>query len=185
MKVFYLLLMMSFTLTGQIVIDKTEDLKIVEGNLLIHGQQIQYDRNSKEEVILLANKGMTFNDRTSLAMHGAGLIVSGDIKTKGKFRLLMTSGFIICRNSIVRGKNIYEIGQQKLTLSTKICTVREIIDIKGNPNVKIYSKGGKRVYSGKKLDIKLIEVPLARYDIKVEGVGFYENVLFIDHRLIK
>ena len=153
----------------------TEKLSNINGHMTLNGNMLQY-KNSTKEQIIITGKDLVLHDRSSFVFNNVIVQLSGNIIVKGTTKPVLMNSHIFCADSgNLRSPNISEATNfQKVNIGS----VSYIKNLEGNPELWIYTTSGKRIFKGSKEEAENFQVPISKYDIKVVGVGFKDNVLF-------
>jgi len=174
---FILFLLITNYALAQRYIDMSEALANVRGNLIIDGNTLQHRYHTSDQIII-TGKNMVLNNRSSFLFNNVIVQLSGEIIVRGKTRPKLMNSHIICKRSkSLKSKNIHEIKNQE---HSYIGSVEYIKNLKGNPELWVYDVSGKRVFKGTKKDARSYQLPISTYDVKVVGVAFKSNILFIN-----
>lgn len=173
---FYLLFYHLYSYS-QYYIDMTYELSNVKENLIIDGNTLKSEHRTREEIII-TGKNLVLNDNSGIILNNVILLLNGSVQIKDGARVFpkLIDSYIICKNSdqweskfIVTKSNFESVELRK---------VKHIKKIKGNPNITILDASGKIVYKGPKDELNNKKLPIARYDLKVEGRSYESKLLF-------
>ena len=177
MKYLLFLFFCSTSLYSQVYIDMTKELSDIKKNLLIDGNILRRKHNIKGDLIVrgkdmkLANNARIILNNVIIQLTGS-IILEDEAKVFPKF----IESYIFCKSSDQwESKNI--IIKSKFN-DVKLEKSKYIKKIKGNPKIYIYDASGQKVYAGPKDNLSNLEVPLGRYDLRVEGKSFESSLLF-------
>ena len=174
---FYLVILISSFTYGQEYIDMTPQLANISKHLTIDGNTLQFKNNTKEQIII-RGKDLILHDRSSFIFSNVIVLLSGKIITKGTVKPLLINSHIFCKDSgNLKSPSIIETDNID---NVNIGNVSYIKSLKGNPVLWVYTTSGKRIFKGTKKEAQNFEVPVSKYDVKVVGVEFKDNVLFAD-----
>lgn len=169
------LLITSFISFGQEYFDMTKELENINGHLTIDGNALKYRHNTREQIII-TGKDLVLNDRSSFTFNNVILQLTGKIIVKGKVKPVLIDSYIFCADSgAMKSDRVIETDSLE---DIRIADASYIQKLKGNPEISIYSPSGTRIFKGTKNEAKDYSIPISRYDVKVVGVGFKDNVLF-------
>ena len=172
-----LLFTTSISLHAQVFIDMSEELSNINKTLLIDGNLLRKKHNTSGEIII-TGKNMLFKNNSRVILNNVIILLSGDIilEDDAKIYPKFIESFIFCKSSDQWiSENIIVKSNFK---DFELAKVKHIKKIKGNPNIYIYDLSGKKVYSGPKDKIKDVKLAVGRYDLRVEGKFFKDNLLF-------
>ena len=155
----------------------TEDLSDVSETLLIDGNLLRKEYDALGELIILG-KNMVIKNNARIILNNVIVQLSGDIILEDEAEIYpkFIDSYIFCKNSDQWNSKyiIVKSGYKDVSLS-KIKYIRKI---KGNPKIHIYDPSGKKVYSGRKDEIKEVKLTIGRYDLRIEGKSFESDLLF-------
>ncbi len=178
-KIIFLLFVFfnSFTILGQVYINMTDKLSDVNGHLIIDGNTLQHERGTKEQIII-TGEDLILNDRSSFVFNNIILQLTGKIIVKGTVKPALIDTHIFCKDSgDFKSPNVMETTNFEDIIIAEVPYIKEL---KGNPMIWIYNRSGKRIFKGTKKQAEGSSLPVSKYDVKVAGIGFKDNVLFIN-----
>ena len=166
-----------FFMFSQTYVDMTEDLADVNGTLLIDGNLLRKKNDTQGEIIILG-RNMLIKNNARIILNNVIIQLSGDVILEDDAQIYpkLIESYIFCKNSDQWNSKyiIVKSGYEDVSLSK----IKHIRKIKGNPKIHIYDPSGKKVYSGRKDEIKEVKVAIGRYDLRVEGKSFESDLLF-------
>lgn len=162
---------------SQEYIDYTDQFANINGHLSIVGNTLQKEMNTREQIIITGHN-MVLKDRSSFLFNNVIVQLTGSILVKGKTKPALMNSYIFCKNSeALKSDRIIEI---KKFDKVEVSRVPYIESLRGNPVISIYATNGNRVFKGRKSDTKDFQLPISNYDVKVNGIGFKNSLLFIN-----
>jgi len=161
-------------------IDMTKELSSIKGHLIIDGNQLQSDNNTRAQIVIRAHN-LVLSHRSSILLRNVILKLTGSIFIKGDIKIRRFSSYILSKKkstyvrypNIIRTKNLDRVIINNVSFISKI---------QGDPIITIYDMTGKKVIKGKKSDIILKELPVSKYDVRVSGKVFNEGILFVNKK---
>ncbi|WP_010522461.1 hypothetical protein [Aquimarina agarivorans] len=172
----YMIFLSSFVF-AQKYIDMTAQLSNIEGNLVIDGNILKKEYDTREEIII-TGKNMIVQDKSGFVFNNVIIQLSGGLIVEAESHVYpkILDSYIFCKyaegitsKNIIQRSNLKHVNLQKVKYLKKIT---------GNPEIWIFDRSGKSVYKGLKNEINDLIVPIARYDVKIKGRTFDEAVLF-------
>ncbi len=175
--IFLTLILLNLSIFSQKYVDMTHQLANIKGNLIIDGNILKKEYNTREEIII-TGKNMKINHKSGFVFNNIIVQLTGSILVDDDSKICpkLLDSYIFCKysegissKSIIKKSNFRNVSLDK---------VEYIKKINGNPEIWIYDRSGKLVYKGLKSNINNIYLSIARYDVKIKGKSFDEDILF-------
>ena len=163
---------------SQRYINMTSEFSDIKGHLTIDGNALQVEFGTNEQIIITAHD-LVMNDRSSFLFHNIIVQLSGAIILKGKrVKPVLMDSYIFCSNAGSLKSNF--IIETDSYAKVNLSKVEYIKSLKGNPEILVYNSSGKRLFRGKKSETDTMRLPISRYDIKVVGLEFKNQILIYE-----
>ncbi|WP_010179419.1 hypothetical protein [Aquimarina agarilytica] len=155
----------------------TNQLSYIKGNLIIDGNTLKREYNTREEIII-TGKNMRISNKSGFVFNNVIILLSGSIEVEEDSKIYpkILDSYIFCKyaegiesKNIIKRSNFNNVSLEKVDYLKKI---------QGDPQIWIYDSSGKSVYKGYKSNMTNISLPISRYDVKVKGRSFDEKILF-------
>lgn len=175
--IFYAITLTTLPIFSQKYIDMTQQLANIKGNFIVDGNILKKEYNTREEIII-TGKNMKIRNKSGFVFNNIIVQLTGSIivEEDSKIYPKLLDSYIFCKHaegisskSIIKKTNLRSVSLDKVEYLKKI---------NGNPEILIYDRSGKSVYKGLKSNISNVYLPIARYDVKIKGKSFDEDILF-------